>query len=69
MANEKERKKGVTSFGYVANIRTFIQEANSLLAENEVPIRAFEFNTLIDKIIEDQTVIYKNKFGGKYYSR
>jgi len=63
MANEKEIKRGVTSFGFVTNIRTFIQEANDLLAENETPFRALEFNALIDKTTEEKSIIYKNKFG------
>ncbi|MTK52944.1 DUF3825 domain-containing protein [Paludibacter sp.] len=63
MANEREIRKGVTNFGFVTNIRTFIQEVNDLLAESETPFRAFDFNALIDKITEEKTVIYKNKFG------
>ena len=37
MANDKEIRKGVTSFGYVTNIRTFVQEANDLLSQEEIP--------------------------------
>jgi hypothetical protein len=63
MAYGKEIKKGVTSFGFVTNIRTFIQEANDLLAAEETHFSAFEFNLMIDKMSTDKSLIYKNKFG------
>ena len=63
MANDKEIRKGVTSFGYVTNIRTFVQEANDLLSQEEVPFKSFEFNIIVDDIVEKSKVIYKNKFG------
>ena len=63
MAYDKEIKKGITSFGYVTNIRTFSQEANDLLSQDEVPFKSFEFNIIIDETVEKNKVIYKNKFG------
>jgi hypothetical protein len=63
MAYDKDAKNGVTNFGFVTNLRTFIQEANDLLAQDQVQFKAFEFNALVDKTSEDKTVIYKNKFG------
>lgn len=63
MAYDKEIKKGITSFGYVTNIRTFSQEANDLLSQDEVPFKSYEFNIIIDETVEKNKVIYKNKFG------
>ncbi len=63
MANEKENRKGVTSFGYVTNLRTFLQEFNDLLSDEELPFKSHEFNGLIDKGMEENLIIYRNKFG------
>ena len=63
MANDKEIRKGVTSFGYVTNIRTFVQEANDLLSQEEIPFKSFEFNIIIDDLVEKNKIIYRNKFG------
>lgn len=63
MAIDKEIRKGVTSFGYVTNIRNFVQEANDLLSEEEVPFKSFEFNIIIDDLVKKNAVVYRNKFG------
>lgn len=63
MAYEKEIKKGVTSFGYVSNLRTFVQEANSLLSNEETEFRPYELNTLVDTLMAENGIEYRNKFG------
>jgi len=63
MAYEKEIRKGVTNFGFVTNLRTFVQEANSLLSNDEIEFKAFELNTLVDTLMLENKISYKNKFG------
>jgi Domain of unknown function (DUF3825) len=63
MAYEKEIKKGVTNFGFVTNIRTFVQEANSKLSKEEIEFKPYELNTLVDEITAENKIEFKNKFG------
>ncbi len=63
MPIEKEPKKGVTSFGYVTNLTTFVKEANLQLLDGEEELRAFEINGFVDKHIQERSVKFFNKFG------
>lgn len=63
MATDKEIKKGVTAFGYVTNLTSFVKEANMQLQNGEQELRPYEINALVDKHMESKTIEYKNKFG------
>ncbi|TAF72199.1 MAG: DUF3825 domain-containing protein [Bacteroidetes bacterium] len=63
MANEKEQKKGVTSFGFVNNLTTFVKEANSLISNDEIAFKSYELNSLIDICLSENRIEFKNKFG------
>ena len=63
MAYEKDIKKGVTNFGYVTNIKTFIQEANEVLAAEEKQFSAFDFNAMVDNLSVNKSVITKTNLG------
>lgn len=63
MADQKEVRKGVTNFGYVKNLRTFVQEANAALSQEEVELKPYELNSIIDNHVAADTVQYKTKFG------
>ena len=63
MAYEKEIKKGVTNFGFVTNIRTFVQEANSMLSNEEIEFKPYELNALVDVVTAESKIEFKNKFG------
>ncbi len=65
MATEKDMKKGVTGFGYVYNLRTYIQELNDKLSKDEESFKTFEFNSFIDQFVEENKVEFRNKFGKK----
>ncbi|MEL1244834.1 DUF3825 domain-containing protein [Flavobacterium sp. DGU11] len=63
MKYDKEKRHGVTNFGFVTNLRTFVQEVNELLNTDEREYRAHELNAVVDDFTENGKVIYKNKFG------
>lgn len=63
MADQKEIRKGVMSFGYVKNLRTFVQEANAALSHEEVEFKPYELNSIVDNHVAAGTVQYKTKFG------
>lgn len=63
MAYERDARKGVTNFGFVTNLRTFVQEANDLLSNDETDFKAYELNTLVETLMAENKVEYKNKFG------
>lgn len=59
----REEKNGVVAFGYVHNIRTYLQEANALLLPGESEFRRYEINNFVDSAVSSGSVQYKNKFG------
>jgi hypothetical protein len=63
MANEKDTRKGVTAFGWVTNLTSFVREANEKLSEDEEPLRAFEINALVEKGMADGKIDFRSKFG------
>lgn len=63
MAFQKENKTGVTAFGYVENLRTFVKEANEMVAPDAPEFRAFEINQLVDEGIQNKSIDFRNKFG------
>lgn len=63
MINEKEAKKGVKKFGYVNNLKTYLREANALLAEGETEFAINEIDTLVDTIMSKKQIDFRNKYG------
>lgn len=63
MVFQREEKTGVTAFGYVENLRTFVKEANELVSPELPEFKAFEINKLVDDCIANRTVDFRNKFG------
>jgi hypothetical protein len=63
MTSEKDTRRGVTAFGYVTNLTTFVKEANEKLDKNETPFRTVELNALVEKMTTDKSVQFRNKFG------
>lgn len=65
MIEKQGERNGVTRFGYVMNLSTFIKELNVLLNDSETPFQTWEFNNLIDSCIERKDILYFTKLGAK----
>jgi len=63
MAFQKESKTGVTAFGFVENLRTFVKEANELVSPDMPEFRSFEINQLVDDNMLNKSIDFRNKFG------
>jgi hypothetical protein len=63
--DDKNKKTGIMNFGYVENLKTYIDELNSRIGTQSEKIEASAFNRAFDFARENNKLDYLDKFGKK----